>query len=86
LKLLSSRNGRELYYLSPDNHLMVVPVSLRGNGESIAFGTPRPLFAKPLPTGATYAPAPDGDRFLISAAPTGDGAPIIILSNVAAKR
>jgi Tol biopolymer transport system component len=75
------RDGKELYFLSPDNHLMVVPVRPPENGEGISFGRPQPVFPNPLPPGSTYAPAPDGERFLVSV-PVEETPPIIVLSNV----
>ena len=80
-----SHDGREIYFLSPDNHLMVASVALPANGEDIAIGTPKPLFPTPLPNGSRFAPAPDGERFLINA-PTEEVPPIIVLSNWARNR
>ncbi len=58
------RNGRELYYISADNKLMAVEMTL---GAEVKSGTPKELFslsniwANP---GATYAVTRDGQRFL----------------------
>jgi serine/threonine-protein kinase len=73
-----SRDGRELYFLSPDDFLMVAPVEYLDNGQ-IQVGRPQRLFANALRAGSTYAPTPDG-RFLISA-PMEDAPSIFILSN-----
>jgi len=59
-------DGRELYYLSLDKRLMVVPVS---PGRS--FGVPRQLFQTRIPGGISvyrthYVPSRDGERFLIN--------------------
>jgi eukaryotic-like serine/threonine-protein kinase len=61
-------DGRELYYLSRDNVLMAVAI---GEGEDFAPSVPEPLFRfEPNPLavafGSSYAPAPDGQRFVIS--------------------
>ena len=57
------RDGRELFYIAPDNRLMAVTVSLRGS--SVEVQPPRTLFA--LPSRSRYEPAPDGQRFLVRA-------------------
>lgn len=59
-----SRDGRELYFLSPDNYLMVAAVRVSANGTDIEVDEARRLFDAPLPDGATFAPAADG-RFLV---------------------
>jgi len=79
-----SRDGKELYFLSSDNHLMVVPVTFSADGKELKHGTAALLFQTALPPGSEYAPAPDGQRFLINA-PTEDLPPIIVLSNWEAK-
>ena len=62
------RDGRELYYIAPDRTLMAVSVE---TAATFTAGTPEPLFRASFdPTsltfGSTYAPAPDGQRFLIA--------------------
>lgn len=63
------RDGKELFYLSPDQTLMAVTVAL---GEAFEPGSPVPLFATRVPQfGLTgdrnhYVVAPDGQRFLIN--------------------
>jgi Tol biopolymer transport system component len=81
------RKGRELYFISADNHLMTATAQTIVNGErrSIEFSTPKPLFNAPLPPGAEYDTALDGDRFLIIA-PVEETPPIIVLSNWQATR
>jgi hypothetical protein len=78
-----SRDGNELYFLSPDNHLMVVAVTFSPNGESITTVTPAPLFSSTLPEGAEFEPHPDGRRFLINAPAEGlpPVSPILVLSD-----
>ena len=61
-------DGRELYYLTPDDVLMAVDVA---DTDAFEPSTPQPLFRftpNPIASqfGSNYAPAPDGQRFLIS--------------------
>jgi dipeptidyl aminopeptidase/acylaminoacyl peptidase len=74
------RDGRELYFMSPDNRLMAAAVTISADDTDIEIGKPAPLFTSPLPDGSTYAPAPDGQRFLVSQ-PIEAARPIIILPN-----
>src|SRR5262249_7496706 len=59
--------GRELFYLSPENKLMVVNLKL--GADSVQPSDPRELF--PLPDLASsvspYEASPDGQRFLVLA-------------------
>ncbi len=63
-----ARNGKELFYVAPDNTMMSVEVETSG---AFHAGTPRPLFQTDmLDTGIRTGPiswdlAPDGQRFLI---------------------
>jgi eukaryotic-like serine/threonine-protein kinase len=61
------RDGRELFYIAPDNTLMAVDIDTSGN--RIRAGTPRPLFTATVNQRKTirnnYAAAPDGQRFLV---------------------
>jgi dipeptidyl aminopeptidase/acylaminoacyl peptidase len=74
------RKGRELYFISGDNRLMVATASSAENSRSLEFGTPKALFRSPLPQGAEYDTSRDGDRFLILA-PVEEPPPIIVLTN-----
>lgn len=76
------RKGRELYFISADNRLMATPaVDGTGNDKApLEFQTPKPLFKSPLPPGAEFDTAQDGDRFLILA-PIEETPPIVVLSN-----
>ena len=62
------RDGRELYYLTPDRMLMAVEV--RTVASRLEFGLPVPLFKAPVadPTWGRnhYQPAADGRRFLVN--------------------
>jgi hypothetical protein len=61
--------GRELFYVSPDFALMVV--SLKLGADSVELSTSRELFRLPAGDDARnpYQVAPDGQRFLVRAAP-----------------
>jgi len=66
------RDGRELYYLSPDGRLMAVSATPGVDGKTLNLGVPVALFQTRLATGASvvpgrpqYAVAPDG-RFLLN--------------------
>jgi Tol biopolymer transport system component len=73
-----SRDGRELYFVSPDNRLMAVSIKLPEN-ESVKIEIGRPTALFTLPDASTFAPAPDG-RFLVNA-PIEATPPIVVLSN-----
>ncbi|HTG72277.1 MAG TPA: hypothetical protein VMB70_00820 [Terriglobia bacterium] len=61
-----SASGRELYYLAPDNRLMLSEVTVSADSDQLQAGKPRVLFTTSLPDGSTYAPAPDGQRFFVN--------------------
>jgi Tol biopolymer transport system component len=82
------REGRELFYRAPDRKLMAVPIE---RGAGFEAGRPQPLFELPPEPGPwiqgggdqrVYAPAADGQRFLISR-PIGEesSAPITVVLN-----
>ena len=66
-----SRDGRELFYVSGDLHLVAVPVRTT---PSLAFGAPQPLFAvqratkwddaKTFDAWSDFDVSPDGTKFL----------------------
>lgn len=65
------RDGRELYFIAPDDAMMAV--DLVANGSAIAPGEPKRLFGVPLNDIANaindsppFAVAPDGQRFLLN--------------------
>jgi eukaryotic-like serine/threonine-protein kinase len=70
------REGKELFYLDPDNRLMAVSLAL--NGPKVEPGTGEALFS--LSPGAAYTASPDGQQFLINEI-TKDPSPITILLN-----
>ena len=82
-----SRNNRELYFVSPDQQIMAVPVE---SGKDFTYGRPAALFkgssyylgGGPTPlNGRTYDVAPDGRFLLIKDPPNGPGttAPTIVV-------
>ena len=61
-----SHNGRELFFISPPNGVLMA-ASYQVRGDSFAAEKPRVWFGKPIPTfGPTmsYDPAPDGKRIV----------------------
>ena len=71
-----SRDGKQLYYLDPDYRLMKVDLTL---GTDVQPGTPTELFA--APHSGTWAPAPDGKRFLFVAPLQERDTPITVVLN-----
>jgi eukaryotic-like serine/threonine-protein kinase len=58
-------DGKELYYLAANNHLMVTEVN--GTGSAFEVGAARPLFeARQTGPGYFYAVTPDDQRFLVN--------------------
>jgi Tol biopolymer transport system component len=76
-----SRDGRELFYLSPDGRFMTVPVT---TGESFNPGTPQALFRVQTEPGNrrnVYCPSSDGSKFLFLV-PYGENAtPMTVMVN-----
>jgi Tol biopolymer transport system component len=74
------RDGKELYYLSPDRKLMAVPIR---NGAAIEAGTPQSLFT--LRGSQVFAPSRDGQRFLVVESAGGEEAaavpPVTVVLN-----
>ncbi len=58
-----NRNGKEIFYVSPDNKLMAVEIKADAGFEA---GTPKALFDVHLKSinGWRYDISPDGQRFL----------------------
>jgi hypothetical protein len=61
-------DGLELYYVTLSRTLMAVSVTAR---DTLEFGPPVPLFHVPLDPrslklSSAYAPAPDGQRFIVA--------------------
>jgi Tol biopolymer transport system component len=80
-----SRDGRELFYLSPDNNLMAVSVD--GKGTDFQVGQAKALFQIGWVNGLghPYTVSADGQRFLVNAAPVNTAAvPMTVVMNWAA--
>jgi len=78
------RDGKELYYLSPDQKLMAVSVSR--SGEDLSFGKPEALFqALFVVTGSNvgrpYDVSPDGQKFVMNATVATTPQPITLVTN-----
>lgn len=76
-------DGRELYYIAADHTLMAVSVA-----DDATFETriPEPLFRMSpdpwsLQFGSAYAPAPDGQRFLVTETHKDDKPQLIVTLN-----
>jgi Tol biopolymer transport system component len=78
------RNGKELFYISPDSKMMAVAVNTQPVFQA---GTPQALFQTDLvDTGIRTGPmswdiAPDGNRFLIITEAPGDALSITVATN-----
>jgi hypothetical protein len=80
------RDGKELFFVAPDNRLMAVPVARPPKGQALNVGAPVPLFATRLALMGSpkhqYAVAPDGQRFLmVVSADETTASPITIVQN-----
>jgi len=75
-----SRNGKELYYVAPDNTLMAASVMVAGN--ELKLGVPEALFAEHQRNfdAGMYDVTRDG-RFLVSSGPNESAAPLTLISN-----
>jgi len=76
------KDGRELYYRSPDARLMAVPVE---RSASFTTGTPQPLFQArfaPILARSLYRASRDGQRFLVTAIGSGEVTPpaVVVLN------
>jgi serine/threonine-protein kinase len=71
-----SRNGRELFFLGPDQHIMVAVYT--GKGDSFAAGKPHVWSPKSVADVLAFIPydlAPDGKRFAVLLYPGGTAEP-----------
>ena len=77
-------DGKELFYVAPDDTIMAVAV--REEGRGIQFGKPQRLFQAPISVlparqpSWTWDVSPDGQRFLLILAKA-DDAPITLVTN-----
>ena len=80
------RDGKELFYLAPDNTLMAAAVD--GQGAAFQVGAVRPVFSAPVDIDNTfyaYDVTADGQRFLVATvAETTMPSPITVVTNWAA--
>jgi Tol biopolymer transport system component len=67
------RDGKEIFYVSLDSHVMAASITTRPDGRALEFGVPASLFGVDITGGpillnntAHYWPTPDGQRFLIN--------------------
>src|SRR5262249_1868481 len=76
------RDGREIFYLAPDNRLMAVPIDERN---SLTIGQPEALFTVPVEDSASDIPlfdvSGDGRRFLVNARAEGPDPPLTVIVN-----
>jgi hypothetical protein len=84
-------NGKELFYIAPDERLMTVPIRFSSDGKTVQAGAPLPLFVTTV--GATNGPrqqymvAPDGQSFVMNSVPNeGTASPIMVILNWKPKR
>jgi Tol biopolymer transport system component len=72
------RDGRELFYVTPDGRLMAAEVR---TGAAFEAGTPKALFVTSLKNaaGSRYDVTPDGQRFLVNRPVADESAPPITL-------
>jgi eukaryotic-like serine/threonine-protein kinase len=73
------RDGKQIYYRSPDNTIMAVDVNLDGE---LQLGVPQPLFSAPP---GPFDVSADGERFLIGVTASEDAAPLTVVVNWAAQ-
>ena len=85
------RDGKELYFISPDGQLMAAPIATSANSRTFESGTAAALFSVRLASGgnifatgylarAQYAVAPD-DRFLLNVPVDDVAVPINLIFN-----
>ena len=80
------RDGSELFYLTPDQTLMAVPVTSKNGyfdaGRAALFRTRLvPTGSQIVGIGAAYDVTPDGQRFLINGPPADPGPPMTVVLN-----
>jgi serine/threonine protein kinase len=78
------RDGRELYYRAADGQLMAVSVNEGSGGSLQVSSTPQALFPIPSPGNVeryVYAPAANGQRFLVGQPLAGTEPPLAVVLN-----
>jgi dipeptidyl aminopeptidase/acylaminoacyl peptidase len=81
-------NGKELFYIAPDDRLMAVPIRFGSNGETVEADTPLGLFITNVGSTAIntnrqqYMVPPDGQSFVMNSVPEAAAAsPITVILN-----
>jgi hypothetical protein len=81
-------NGKELFYIAPDDRLMAVPIRFTTGGRTVEGGTPLGLFATNVGNTAInvnrqqYMVSPGGQSFVMNSVPEAAGAsPITVILN-----
>jgi Tol biopolymer transport system component len=81
-------NGKELFYIAPDDRLMAVPIRFASNGKAVEPGTPLGLFATNVGSRAIntnrqqYAVSANGQAFVMnSVLGEGSTSPITVILN-----
>lgn len=74
------RDGKELYFMSPQGGIMAVPVS--ETGDTLQIGTPEQMFQKNITAvGKAFTPSADGKRFLVNISPDQEQTPLVLVTN-----
>jgi WD40 repeat protein len=81
-------DGKELFYIAPDDRLMAVPIRVASDGRTVEPGTPLGLFVTSVGSTALntnrqqYMVSPDGRSFVMNSVPEEAGAsPITVILN-----
>jgi eukaryotic-like serine/threonine-protein kinase len=79
------RDGKELFYIAPDNQLMAVPIRLAANGQAAEAGAPVALFGMrmigPVQNDRWFVVSRDGQQFLVSTVREEATSPITVILN-----
>jgi Tol biopolymer transport system component len=79
------RDGKELFYIAPDNRLMAVPIQFASNGQALEADAPVALFglrlAGPVGGDISYMVSFAGDRFLVNTITEEATSPITVILN-----
>jgi len=78
------RDGKELFYWSPDNTLISVPITLKPQGVEVGAAHPLFRFNNPLGTVGIVSPydtSADGQRFVLITTPEQSPRPITLVTN-----
>jgi Tol biopolymer transport system component len=75
------RDGRELFYVDANGHLMAVPIALSAAGDSLQPGAPTTLFEARLEesTDRQYDAGENGQRFVLNRSVANDSVPIVVV-------